>query len=266
MLRIAQLNDTHEGITTTKTIRKLLLKLKQEHFDILLHCGDYSGGVNGCKTLGSTVRLIRDIFPDKKYVTVIGNHDYWSMDTRIFRSHDAASNHKVVTTTELFHKNYESILQTFKDHDVWFLDQQGPYRLGDYVLVGHSGWYANSEIVCVSKDFKYLPYGMDGDTNRYMYKRAMDELHKNLDALTPVDREKVLLFVSHFPVIKEGPENAGYDLFSWSASLGDFLQEDYGVRWFFNGHAHQDHTGPLRWETGTDYYKPKYRIVEISKS
>jgi len=254
MLRIAQLNDTHEGLTKRKVIRRLLLKLKQEQFDILLHCGDYSGGRNGCKLVKSTVGLIRDIFPEVPFVSVIGNHDYWSM---------AKLRRNSYTSPELFYQNYANILQTFADNNVWFLDTQGPYRHGDYVIVGHSGWYSNSKIIKWSNDFGFLPIGLDGDTQHYMLKKAMDGLYKNLDALTDEDTKRTLVFASHFPVIKTNEYDLGFDRFSWSASLGENLHSQYGINYFFNGHAHQYHNGPLRYETGTDYYNPKYQIVEI---
>lgn len=260
MLRIAQINDTHLGLTKLKSIRKMLLKLKEEEFDLLLHCGDYCGGSQGYKTLGSTVRLIREIFPDKPYVTVIGNHDYWS------KPEPAPQWWKIkYPPVEQFEKNYNKILEIFKEHKVWFLDEDGPYRLERYVIFGHTGWYANSLVVEESNDFFNLPYGIDGDTQQYMYRRAQKGLYRNLDLLTDDDRKKELIFVSHFPVIKTDKCDDSFYLWSWSSLLGDVLQEDYSVKWFFNGHAHQEHKGPLRWESGSHYKKPKYQIVSIKK-
>lgn len=254
MLRIAQINDTHEGITKPKTIRHLLLKLKEEKFDLLLHCGDYCGGIMGYKTVRSTVKLIREIFPDKPYVTVIGNHDYWCMN----------KGGQQYTSPASFFENYAKILQIFSQYKVWFLDQQGPYRQNDVVLVGHSGWYMNRQIMSESNDFLYLPIGINGDTQSYMLKRAMSGLYRNLDELTDEEKKKkTLVFVSHMPVIKTPTCDASFDIFGWSASLGEMLQRDYGIKYFFNGHAHQEHKGPLRWESGSDYFKPKYQIVEI---
>ena len=224
----------------------MLQRLSKEDFDVLVHCGDYSGGTTGHKTLRSTVDSIRQ-FISKPFVSVIGNHDLWCGSVK----------HKK-PSPETFLKNYESILQTFKKNNVWFLDEDGPYRQNGCTLVGHSGWYQNNNIINESNDFYFLPHALEGDTNRYLQKRAMDGLWRNLDLLNPTDKN--IVFVSHFPVIKIN-NDPGFDKWSWSASLGDALQNQYGIKTFLNGHAHQEHKGPIRWETGSDYHKPKYQII-----
>lgn len=253
MFKIAQINDTHEGITKTKHIKVMLQKLAEEDFDVLVHCGDYCGGMTGHKTLRTTVQLIRSIFPDKPFASAIGNHDMWSLGYRDCQP-----------SPDIFWDNYKQILEVFAENNVWFLDEQGPYRQNGCTLVGHSGWYANREIIDHSNDFNFLPIGMDGDTQSFLQKRAMDGLWRNMDLLNEEDQKNTLVFVSHFPVIKVDPEDTGFDLWSWSAALGDNLQTQYGIKTFLNGHAHQHHQGPLRWETGTDYNKPKYQIIEVA--
>ena len=72
------------------------------------------------------------------------------------------------------------------------------------------------------------------------------------------------MFVSHFPVINTGDDYKGaFEAFSWSASIGDYYQREYGCKHFLCGHAHQLHRGPLRYECGPDYMRPAYQIIEV---
>lgn len=265
-MRIAQISDTHQGTTKSKTIKACLGKMGLEDFDIILHNGDYSGGSKGHAALKLTVDMIREIFPDKPYVTNIGNHDYWCRFRNVRRKSRDTWGRPEFNNPPLqnYTDNYQRVLEVFEKNDVHFLDTDGPFRFQDCVIVGHSGWYANPNIHLHTQDLNFLPLGIEGDTHRWMQKQAMDGLYKNLDCLTEEDKTKTILFSSHFPVIKNAEVDPGFDVFAWSAHIGDWMQEEYGIRYFFNGHAHQSHKGPLKYECGSDYFNPKYHIVEVS--
>jgi len=265
MIKVLQTSDTHEGITKRKHIENLSRDISQEDFDILLHNGDYAGGSLGYKLLRSTVQILRKHNPDKPFVTVIGNHDYWCR-TRSTKQHTDKYGTRAFRNPKRddYDQNYAEICKTFKDNNVHFLDEDGPFRLGGCVLFGHSGWYHNPGVVTVSNDFKFLPLLVEGDTQRWLQKKAQDGLYRNIDLLTEADKQKVLCYVSHFPVIKTEENDHMFDLLSGSVALGEWLQEDFGVRYFFCGHAHQLHKGPLRYESGSDYNEPAYHIVEVS--
>ena len=250
VLRIAQTSDNHLGITNPKVYRKMLLELAKEDFDIFVHPGDYCGGVVGHKTLGLSVRIFREIFPDKPYLSVIGNHDFWMQ----------GSKRGCRPSLRDFQENLEKIKQIFQDHNVHFLDEDGIFHFQDWVFIGNSGWYNNPNPP--TNDHNFLPHAMEGDTNRYLLKRAHIGIGDHLNQLG--DRRDKIIFVSHFPVIPAGNDwKGGFAEFSWSKVLGELIHDDYNCRYFLNGHAHQLHKGPLRYESGSDYSKPAYQIIDV---
>lgn len=256
-MKLCQISDTHLGITKEKAIRRLCQDIAAEEFDVLVHCGDYCGGQVGHKTLRKTVEIIREYLPGIPFVSVIGNHDFWSGVGR------GKSNPGLYDFTD----NYEKIVTCFKTHNVHFLDKDGPYQhpaFPRHTIIGNSGWYLNPRPP--TNDENFLPIGIEGDTNRYLLRQADAGLIAHTNAIR--DRWQngadTLIFVSHFPVVNSGPDyKGGFELFSWDAHISKFLQEDWRCKHFLNGHAHQLHKGPLRWECGSDYYKPSYQIIEV---
>jgi len=263
MERVLQISDTHEGLTKRKFIDQVSQKISQEEFDILLHNGDYSGGSQGHKLLRSTVEIIRKHNPDVPFVSNIGNHDYWCRTKKTKKRRDLYGRTFRNPTRDDYETNYSEICKTFKDYGVHFLDEDGPFRFGGCVIFGHSGWYHYPGVAQHSNDFNLLPLLVEGDTHRWMQKKAQDGLYRNIDLLTEADKQKVLCYSSHFPVIKTPRCNNLFEILSGSISLGEWLKDDIGVRYFFCGHAHQLHKGPLRWESGSDYFHPRYHIVEV---
>ena len=257
-MRIAQISDTHEGITKLKSIRKMLLNMKKEYeikpFDALLHCGDFCGGRKGYKTLRSTTVLMRSIFPDIPIIAVMGNHDFWYRNSR----RDMTSEHE-------FFKNYDKCVQAFKENNVHFLDEDGIYvHNDDVIIMGNSGWY--NKVQPPTNDANFLPQTIEGKwCHSWLNKRANDGWLKQYDDVTAIlEDHHTVCFVSHFPVIKQGKDHkGGFEEFSWDEMIGDHLQLSLGVRYFFCGHAHQLHKGPLRYECGPDYYNPAYQIVDV---
>lgn len=253
-MRILQTSDTHLGLTKFKAIRKMLLKASKEDFDVIVHCGDYCGGTKGHKTTRATVELIREIFPDKPFVSVLGNHDYW------YRKDGRPS-------AEEYYTNLEKIRQCFQENDVHFLDEDGIYVHPDFpgvVIMGHSGWYKNPDPP--TNDYRYLPWGLDGNTNWTMYKNSTAAITEQMDELKHMGFEPsihTLVYVSHFPVIEAKDYKGGFDLYGGDSLIGKLIAKEYGCRHFLNGHAHQFHCGPLRYEAGSDYYNPKHQIIEV---
>jgi len=248
---LCQTSDTHIGLTKPSSLIKMFRRLRQldekEPFDLFVHCGDYCGGQQGARSVQTTVKMFRDEFPTKPYISVIGNHDLWCTGYR----------RKGRPSVVDFMTNYEKIQATFKEYGVHFLDEDGPFRFQGWTFVGHSGWYAS--LNPKTNDANFLPLGIEGNTHHYLSRKAQRQLEDNLLLTAETDR---VVFVSHFPVIRvEGDRY--FDEFSWSSSIGDHLQEAYGCKYFFNGHAHQLHSGPLRYECGPDYGKPTYRVWNL---
>jgi predicted MPP superfamily phosphohydrolase len=258
-MRILQTSDTHWGITKEKAIRKLLQQAATEEFDLLIHCGDYSGGVNGHKTTTATIKLIRQYLPTKPIVTVLGNHDLWT------RAKTTRSRSTTSPSIALFQENYDKILQTFKAHSVHFLDRDGLYIHPDFPhikIIGHTGWYAHPNPP--TNDLKYLPRAVEGHTHGWLLKQSNEALQQHIEQLDQVYQpQDVVVFVSHFPVVKAADYKGTFEQFSWSESISKMFQQHYNCKYFLNGHAHMYHNGPLRYESGSDYSKPKYHIIEV---
>jgi len=247
-MRILQISDTHNGITKLKTIKEVFKQAANESPDLLMHCGDYSGGQTGHKHVRLTANLMRDYFPNTPIVTVLGNHDYWAGPS---------------PAPVDFAYNYGRIKEIFESHKIHFMDEAGIYKSDDIAIIGCSGWY--SSLNPPTNDRLYLPSHVEANTNRWMERKARSIFLKQLDQLDDIYGEYITTaFISHFPVIDAGNERKGaFEEFCWDASIGALMQSDYACKYFFCGHAHQLHTGPLRYESGSDYYNPKYQLVEI---
>jgi len=161
--------------------------------------------------------------------------------------------------------NYNKIVETFKINNVHFIDEDGLYTHPDFPLIkfmGVSGWYQNQRPP--TNDHNFLPkaYPSFHDILRH---RAHDLLGKQINALDLIyDKDMdTVVFVSHFPVIRVEGDRRGFDDFCWSEALGEVIQKEYNCKMFLNGHAHMNYSGPLRWECGSDYYNPKYKIIKI---
>lgn len=236
--------------------------LVKEEFDLLIHAGDYSGNKSGAGAVSGTIKLLRSYLPTKEILTTLGNHDFWCAK--------GGTDPKKSRSLLNYSSNYQKIVSTFANNNIHFLDEQGPYispNHSEFLFFGCSGWYSSQSPPTV--DLDYLPLGLEGGSTPHLalHKRAWNLLDNQLTLLetdASLKTAKTRIFISHFPIIKAGPDYKGrFEDFSWSERIGDLLQREYGVKHFLNGHAHQLHQGPLRWECGSDYRNPKYLIMEI---
>ena len=168
-----------------------------------------------------------------------------------------------ISTWSDFVGNYKKILNHFKENNIYFLDTKGPYRHPDFqdiVFVGHSGWYRHP--YPPTNDAKFLPI-YEKQIHPYLFTRALKKAQRNLD-LAKIESHETLVYVSHFSVIDTGDDyKGGFEQFGGSADFGQHIKDTYDCRYFLCGHAHRSQDGPLVYESGADYYNPKYMIIDI---
>jgi len=246
-MKIGLFSDWHIGLTKEKTIRKKLERMVFDDLDILINLGDNCGGLDGARSTQTITNLVREYFPQKPFISCLGNHDYWCSNPKKSNPSPARSE-----------ENIAKIKQVFTENKVHFLDTDGPYRQDGVCFVGHSLWYGQD---ANTNDLRWMPHALDGNTHQHMRIKSYREVFENLDKLLPSDTQ--IVFCSHFPIVEF--KNHLDITYGGPKSLGDTLQEQYNIQTFLNGHAHQRHEGPLRYESGSDYGKPEYIIVPLNK-
>jgi len=265
MISIALGSDWHIGASTDKQIKRVLADMKLENPDIIALLGDFNGGKYGAKAVRSIVRMAREAFPDTPIVATLGNHDVWvagkPIDKEMLVGYGSFRFGR--PRPEVWRRNYEDARKHMKDAGVHFLDEDGPWRSEKFpglVIFGHTLWYDNKNPQ--TNDKLYMPAGLEGDTDAYMYSRGIKAVEAQLDQLTTEDTIRV--FCSHFPIVYPGGRQGNDFAYGGPEWVGNMLAKEFNVRYFLNGHCHQLWTGPVRFESGSDYGRPKAIIVPVS--
>ena len=253
-MRVLQISDLHIGLTTESSIRKMFKEASKLDFDMILNCGDNSGQRSALKPCRLIAKMMREYWLDKPILTVNSNHDSW------LAGHE---NSKPSLADWL--KQREDIKQIYKDYNIHYMDEDGIFEVWEepnMVFVGVGGWYGNSNPP--TNDSLYLPHNIEGiSPHLWLRNEAEKKLDKQLLQLDKIyNEDTVVCFVSHFPVIKTMGDK-GFDLFAWSERIGELMKERYDCQYFFEGHSHLEHKGPIVYNCGSDYYHPKYQIVEV---
>jgi len=152
-----------------------------------------------------------------------------------------------------FAEGWEHLCQIMKDYNVWFLDEDGPMRVAGFTFVGGMGWYKalNPPV----NDTYYLPISLYPHDS--MMKWSLKKIVDNLALINGLNDPNVV-FCTHFPVLQK------HEL-SGDPNLGLHLMQEYNCRTFMNGHAHALHEGPLQWESGSDYGRPNYIMIDLTE-
>lgn len=241
-MKIALFSGVHIGLTKYEQVHDLFADIGAHQPDLIIAAGDYVGGIQGYRTVRSTFTLLRKHFPSTPVVATVGNHERYFL--RSHRQHPTLSD---------WNLNYKKICEIFADLDIHFLDEDGLYRDGLFVFVGACGWYSHPNPPTNCSRY-FPPQVCHGD----LLTEANDTINKQLKHLdqfyTP---EHEVMFVSHFPVIDPDPR------FGWNAQIGTVMFREYGCRHFFEGHTHRRKSGPIRYSCGSDYFNPKFLIVEV---
>lgn len=253
-------SDWHIGLTQPKTIQKLLEKIQERVFEedikVFIMLGDYCGGSKGSRSVNTISKMVRDYLPDVEYLATLGNHDLWTKGRRIGRGENGP---KYCLTNEMFHQNYAEIVEAFKKHKVHFLDLDGPWRDGDFTaIVGHTLWYQSPNPP--SNDCHWIPPFIDDvPFNQFLINRAYSELQISLDKLTKNDQKRI--FASHFPIIET--TNPVDWHFGGPYRLHSLLRDQFGFGTFLNGHTHILSCVPGHFCCNSDYYMPRYLVIEV---
>lgn len=256
-MKIALTSDLHIFLTKPKHIEKMFENLALESPDVVVIAGDHNGGMYGYKGSRAVFEIARAKYSGP-ILACLGNHDYWVRGQKIKNSINYSYSDFRYRSPGLLEwtRNYESIIESAKKYNIHLFEEDGLFRWNSiFVIAGHGLWYANPPN---SNDALYLPIGVEGDTHRHLYKRTTQQLLDQLEGLTEDDMIRV--FVSHFPVV-EIQENDRH--WAGDPGIGTMLQEQYGFNKFLNGHTHGNRDGLLRYECGSDYYNPKYKIIKV---
>lgn len=257
-MRILLTSDTHLGITTTPTLRKFFRRMAKEEFDVLVHCGDYSGGFRGADKVRSSLKMMREVIPDKPIVSCSSNHEMWS---------GKPEPGNMYPTFSAFNSNQRDLKKFFKKYNVHYLDVDGLYINEEFphvVLAGHGGWYKNPNPP--TNDQNFLPQGISGDTNRFLLNEAARAIETQIEELDTIyDPEyHEIVFCSHFGVVRGRDDyKGGFDTFAWDEAISKLFIEKYNCKYFLEGHSHKRHEGPIVYNSGSDYCAPKYLIIEV---
>ena len=256
-MKIGFTSDLHIFLTSEKAIKKMFQQMAIDKPDVVIIAGDHSGTHEGSRGAKAIFKIARNAFPITPIIACLGNHDYWIRGVKKKIDGDIYSKQYYHPSIDEFNANYQNIVDYAEQYDVHLLEEKGVYRFADiwgFVIAGHGLWYKYPPN---SNDQLYLPMGIDGDTHRYMYKRTTDALLKQLEQLDDAN-DGIRIFVSHFPIFQVKEHDAPW---SGDSFLGQMLHDDYQFTTFLNGHSHGNYDGPIRWEPGSDYYNPKYKII-----
>jgi len=244
-MKFALTSDLHRGYDkhTGPILDNFFKDLSRQEFDILLVAGDL--GTSKPEHLKECLRSLRENFPDKTILAVLGNHDWWDRHWGRTSFHTALKRRK----------------NWFKRFDIHYLEN-GPYIIKDVVIYGFDGWYGELDPETYDKD--WLPVTIKNDTTHRFFQKRADESLRNIlkhhhsgacDELKKI----VMTHVPCFPGVKGDPRlngNPGYAerLLGWP-----------DVVCF--GHTHRaidiEVRGTRLINCGSHNNQPRYKIFEV---
>lgn len=266
-MKIAATTDTHLGASqnTIKIHEKFIKRLAAEEFDVLVHTGDIASHKQ--KQLHRSLSMFREALGDIPILFVLGNHDLWDME---------AWNQK----NKRYNKrtSYESMRATqrewFDELNVHYLQDKEYYYKDEAIFYGYDGWYKN--LPSGSNDKHWMPpVAKQCPIDTYLVYRSNKTLDSILMAAEGVKRDKPnikLVCATHHSLTKYRGGSANDNMNGDPRHL-DFLSENFDL--VLNGHSHQEvdqihaftHGNSVHScrivNVGSDYDKPKYRILEI---
>lgn len=246
-MKIALVTDLHAGHSnkTRQLHEKFFKQIKLENPDLLICNGDWIS--SQFHQLESIFKFTRNMFGDKLIILgVLGNHDYW----------EANDWKRKNSVNELWFKEREEL---FDRYDIQYLEKSS-YVKDNLYIAGFDSWYKTANPP--SNDYLFLPREINGaSVHQYMMHRS----YRSLDRILLESKEysdKIRLCVTHFAPYTKNPF---YDGMCAPASYMEEITEQF--HYFIVGHSHQDedfiHNGCRVINVGSDYDKPKHKILEL---
>lgn len=250
-MRLALISDTHYGFSGMRTraiLVKMLMALKKENVDVVLHAGDW--GSNSQKHVEMCMKLFRDeLGDDVAIIGTLGNHDTW-----VSRSLDGL---KKFATMDDVHRRFGRLREEYKI--------SSEYYNGDVAVFAYNSWYKTPRPP--SNDIYHMPVMGTSEHSQWATHQKLiesgyiecQEVCKKLQA----SKEKHKIIVTHFqPALEE----FGLDGMCGSTSEYYALIEA-GATLLCYGHSHRaldivDRDVRVL-NSGGDYNKPKYKIFDL---
>lgn len=251
-MKVALTSDLHLGMSSKRQIRAVFRNIFKQKPDVVVIAGDNCGNFSGSEDTITIFNLARKVLPSVPILACLGNHDYW--EKGLSKSGNYSEN--IRPDFDYWINCYENIIKVAEDLDIHLFEKKGLARINGITFAGHGLWYNKNPN---TKDKFHMPNEFSGTVDEFMNKVAEFDLKCQIDDLNKDDVLKI--FVSHFPVVEIAEENA-----PWCANpeIGDFLIKE-GFQYFLNGHSHQNRSGPLRWESGSEDMQPRFKIIHIKK-
>jgi len=232
MTAILLTGDFHYGFDeyTHDVLDSFLTDISFEPFDIMIIAGDVISHLQSQwpDILGMIRRYI-----NQPILIVLGNHDYWDKK----RHWD-------------FFRIRSKQLKLFKDYNIHYLENDGPYETDDLIIYGFDGWYGSG--FPPSADCYHISKRIEGvQFNDWFYYKARNKL----DSI-PEKGNKRQIVVTHFEP-NDQPMGA-------STQWLDTLKDKCDV--LCTGHTHRKndfmHNNMRVLNAGSEYNDPRLMIFK----
>lgn len=241
-------SDTHYGFSQkTHIIHERFLKnlaevIRLNDVKFIIHAGDWA--------CNKQDQFERTLIMFRKYIhipilSVRGNHEHW----------DFNKDSKSKTMWGELDKNHKA---WFKAAGIHHLEADGPFTIGDTIIVGFDGWY--HQLNPPTNDHEQMVGYIEGGTaHQYHNRRA----HKALEVVLQVDRSQynTAICVTHMPVTVNSIVDAA---FNGNPMYFDFIKDKFDI--LCMGHSHrfvnEVRDGVRLLNCGSDYDKPNFILFE----
>lgn len=284
---VAVTSDIHYVPGEDKHIRHMLAAIAAHCPVLYINAGDDNGSYWGPEASAYIARLEMELLPPETIrAKVPGNHDFWLLHARrgdgwkaIKQQQNAIERAKEQSgfpDAALWQLAVDEMYAAYAACGIHCFNRDGLLKVGRWTFVGHSLWYVEAHPA--TNDALYLPIGLAGQTNQKLYHEGYNAIWDQMDQLGAGPAGPVAV-VSHYPIF--GPRY----LLDGSLSMPEddvatperptFASAlmDLGVKAFINGHMHQQHLGPLRFEAGSNqnigtreqpqYDFPRYLLLDL---